>query len=117
MTRRTPRQPPTRQDLAAHSRWSPRRAIPRQPRSAADTNAAPPCVTTKIVYEVTNDIPDGRQWPPPQSDVLWAVVRRANGRTLWRAIQLAQVRSAAHGLLHFSDRQQPNLKDHTDDTR
>ena len=60
MTRRTPRQPPTRQDLPAHNRWSPRRAISRQPRSAADTNAAPRCATIKIVYEVTSDSPDGR---------------------------------------------------------
>jgi hypothetical protein len=30
---------------------------------------------------------------------LWVVVRRAGGRTLWRTIQLAPVRSAALGLL------------------
>jgi hypothetical protein len=31
----------------------------------------------KISHSVTNDIPDGRPWPPPDRDVLRAVVRRA----------------------------------------
>jgi hypothetical protein len=47
----------------------------------------------KISYGVTRDIPDGRPWPPPDSNALWAEVRRADGCTLWRAIEVAQVRS------------------------
>ena len=31
----------------------------------------------KIFHSVTSDIPDGRPWPPPDRDVLRAVVRRA----------------------------------------
>ena len=42
----------------------------------------------KISRSVTNDIPDGRPWPPPDSNALWAVVRRADGCTVWRAIYL-----------------------------
>ena len=48
-----------------------------------------------IIRAVTTDGPDGQPWPPPDSNALWAVVRRADGCTLWRAIQLAEVRSAA----------------------
>ncbi len=44
----------------------------------------------KISHSMTSDSPDGQPWPPPESDVLWFVVRRADGCTLWRAIQLAQ---------------------------
>jgi hypothetical protein len=44
----------------------------------------------KVVYTITSDIPDGRQWPPPDSSALWVAVRRAKGFTLWRAFQLAQ---------------------------
>src|SRR5262245_29729205 len=54
--------------------------------------------SVKISYSVTPDIPDGRPWPPPDRDILWAAVRRANGYTLWRAIELAQVRSGAVGI-------------------
>jgi hypothetical protein len=40
--------------------------------------------------------PDGEPWPPSDGNALWVIVRRrADGCTLWRAIQLAQVRSAA----------------------
>jgi hypothetical protein len=42
----------------------------------------------KISHSVTSDIPDGRPWPPPDSNALWAVVRRADGCTVWRAIHL-----------------------------
>jgi hypothetical protein len=42
----------------------------------------------KISHTVTADSPDGQPWPPPDRDVLWAVVRRADGCTLWRAIHL-----------------------------
>jgi hypothetical protein len=48
-----------------------------------------------IVRAVTSDGPDGHPWPPPDSNTLWAVVRRADGCTLWRTIHLAEVRSAA----------------------
>src|SRR5262245_38384028 len=42
----------------------------------------------KILHTVTSDSPDGQPWPPPENNVLWAVVRRADGCTLWRAIHL-----------------------------
>ena len=54
-----------------------------------------------IGHAVTSDGPDGQPWPPPDSNTLWAVVRRADGRTPWRAIQLAEVRSAAPGFCNF----------------
>jgi hypothetical protein len=41
-----------------------------------------------ITHSVTSDGPDGRIWPPPDDDALWAIVRRANGVTLWRSIQI-----------------------------
>jgi hypothetical protein len=63
----------------------------------------------QILHDVTSDCPDGRPWPPPEGTALWAIVRRADGCTFWRAIQLAQVRSAAADLCN-SCRQQPNLK-------
>jgi len=44
----------------------------------------------KILHTVTSDSPDGQAWPPPDSDVLWAVVRRADGYSHWRAIELAE---------------------------
>ena len=37
----------------------------------------------QILHDVTSDGPNGQPWPPPDSNVLWVVVRRANGRTLW----------------------------------
>ena len=49
----------------------------------------------EISLVTTNDSPDGQPWPPPDSNLLWVLVRRAGGVSLWRAIQLAQVRSAA----------------------
>jgi hypothetical protein len=51
----------------------------------------------KITHTVTSDSPDGQPWPPPESGALWVIVRRADGCTFWRAIELAQVRSAATG--------------------
>src|SRR5262245_33068357 len=48
-----------------------------------------------IVRAVTSDGPDGRPSPPTESNVLWIIVARADGRTVWRAIQLTEVRSAA----------------------
>jgi hypothetical protein len=44
----------------------------------------------KITHTVTNDSPDGQPWPPPDSGALWVIVRRAEGHTLWRAIELAE---------------------------
>jgi hypothetical protein len=42
----------------------------------------------KIVHTITVDGPDGQPWPPPDSSALWVIVRRADGCTLWRAIDL-----------------------------
>jgi hypothetical protein len=41
----------------------------------------------QILHDVTSDC-DGQPWPPPGSNALWVIVRRADGCTLWRAIQL-----------------------------
>jgi hypothetical protein len=59
----------------------------------------------EISYSLTSDGPDGRPSPPPDSNTLWAVVRRVDGCTLWRAIQLAQGRSAAPDVCNFPRRQ------------
>lgn len=56
----------------------------------------------KILRTVTSDGLDGRPWPPPESNVLWAVVRQANGRTLWRALQIAQS-DRCHGLCNSAE--------------
>ena len=63
--------------------------------------AAQRALMIEIFLITTSDTPDGQPWPPPDSNALWAVVRRADGCTLWRAIQLAQVRYRCHGLLQF----------------
>jgi hypothetical protein len=55
----------------------------------------------KISHSVTRDSPDGQPWPPSDSNALWVIVRRAEGYTLWRAIQLAEVRSAASDFCNF----------------
>ena len=60
----------------------------------------------KISHSMTSDCLDGRPWPPPDSNTLWAVVRRADGYTHWRAIELAQVRPAATDFA-ILQRQQP----------
>jgi hypothetical protein len=62
-----------------------------------------------IVRAVTSDGPDGQPGPPPDSNTLWAVVRRAGGCTLWRAIQFALVQTAATDFCN-SYRQQPQLE-------
>ena len=49
----------------------------------------------EISYSLTSDGLDSQPRPPPDSNTLWAVVRRAGGCTVWRAIQLAQVEPAA----------------------
>jgi hypothetical protein len=46
----------------------------------------------KIVHTITRDSPDGQPWPPSDGSVLWVIVRRVEGYTRWRAIQLAQER-------------------------
>ena len=63
----------------------------------------------QILHDVTSDSPDGQPWPP-DGTALWAIVRRADGCTLWRAFQLAQVRTAATDFCNFPDRQQAQLK-------
>jgi hypothetical protein len=57
----------------------------------------------KILHTATSDCPDGQPWPPPGSEVLWVIVRRAEGCTLWRAIQLDLVRSAATDFCNFPE--------------
>jgi hypothetical protein len=44
----------------------------------------------KISLSVTSDGPQGQPWPPSESDALWSIVRRADGCTVWRAIELAE---------------------------
>jgi hypothetical protein len=44
----------------------------------------------KISHSMTGDSPDGQAWPPPDGTALWAIVRRAGGYTLWRAIEVAE---------------------------
>jgi hypothetical protein len=41
----------------------------------------------EISLVTTTDSPDGQPWPPSDGNALWVVVRRADSRTLWRAIQ------------------------------
>ena len=50
-----------------------------------------------IVLATTSDGPDGQLRPPTESNALWVIVARADGCTLWRAIELALVRRC-HGL-------------------
>ena len=59
----------------------------------------------QILHDVTSDGLDGQPSPPPDSNTLWAVVRRVDGCTLRRAIQLAQVRSAAPDVCNFPRQQ------------
>jgi len=46
--------------------------------------------TIEILHSVTSDIPDGRPWPPTERNVLWRLLRRADGFSYWRAIELAE---------------------------
>jgi hypothetical protein len=39
-----------------------------------------------IRHATTSDCPDGAPWPPAGNG--WVMVRRGNGLTLWRSIQL-----------------------------
>jgi hypothetical protein len=59
----------------------------------------------RILHSITSGSSDGQPWPPPDSNTLWAVVRRVDGCTLWRAIQLAQVGSAAPDVCNFPRQQ------------
>jgi hypothetical protein len=43
--------------------------------------------TLSITHILTRDDPDGQPWPPAD-DVMWVVVRSANGFTLWRCISI-----------------------------
>jgi hypothetical protein len=61
-----------------------------------------------IVHATTSDGPDGRPWPPTESNVLWVIVARADGRTHWRAIELAS--PALPRTLQFPDGQQTEPK-------
>jgi len=51
----------------------------------------------RILRAVTLDDFYGQPWPPPDRDVLWKVVRRAGGRTLWRAIKCISPSMAGEG--------------------
>jgi hypothetical protein len=62
----------------------------------------------KVCLVSTNDGQDGEPWPPPDRNVLWAMVRRTNGCTLWRSIACSKS-DAATVSEHFS-RQQPQLR-------
>jgi hypothetical protein len=44
----------------------------------------------RITHSITCDSLDGRPWPPADGAVLWAMVRRTDGLTLWRSIELVQ---------------------------
>jgi hypothetical protein len=44
----------------------------------------------EITRTVTNDSPDGQPWPPTERKVLWRLLRRADGWSYWRAIELAE---------------------------
>ena len=55
--------------------------------------------TIEILHSVTSDIPDGRPWPPTERNVLWRLLRRADGRSHWRASSLlksAQLKGSRH---------------------
>ena len=57
--------------------------------------------TIEILHSVTTDSPDGQPWPPTERNaVLWRLLRRADDRSYWRAIELAQVRSTARAHAH-----------------
>jgi hypothetical protein len=48
-----------------------------------------------IVYETTEDLPNGSALPPPDGGDFWAIVHRRNGQTLWRHISLSPDRVLA----------------------
>ena len=64
----------------------------RRPRWACRSTCSParggkPAMI--IVRAVTSDGPDGQLGPPTESNALWVIVARADGCTVWRAIELA----------------------------
>ena len=44
----------------------------------------------KISHSMTSDCLDGQPWPPTERNILWRLVRRADGYSHWRAIELAE---------------------------
>jgi len=52
-------------------------------------------VRLAIIYETTDDLPDGQPWPPDGKDFWSLVAPRANGVTRWRRIALTEVARAA----------------------
>jgi hypothetical protein len=91
---------PTVRDVAASPRGVPLDLLTEQGTGSA---------IIEISHSVTSDSPDGQPWPPSHSNALCVIVRRADGCTLWRAIQLAQVRSAAADFCNPC-KHQPKLK-------
>jgi hypothetical protein len=52
-----------------------------------------------IVYDITDDTPDGLPWPPVgDDDHHWCVVKRDRGRTTWRRVTLQDVTEGAREL-------------------
>jgi hypothetical protein len=41
-----------------------------------------PAKSLNVIRAVTSDAPDGRPWPPTESNVLWVIVARADGCTI-----------------------------------
>jgi hypothetical protein len=64
-----------------NKRHSVRQGARHRRHTSAETNLI-------VSHSTTRDGPDGQPWPPPDSNALWAVVRRDDGCTFWRAIQL-----------------------------
>jgi hypothetical protein len=62
-----------------------------------------------IRHATTSDGPDGQPWLPPDSNTLWAVVRRADGCTHWRAIEIAQS-DRCHGLCNSAEAAAPAMR-------
>ena len=60
--------------------------VPRDLPTEQGTGSA----TIEILHSVTSDIPAGRPWPPTERNVLWRLLRRADGFSYWRAIELAE---------------------------
>jgi hypothetical protein len=54
--------------------------------------------TLVIIYEVTDDTPDGLPWPPVGEDHFWCAIKRDRGRTTWRRVTLQAVTEAAREL-------------------
>jgi hypothetical protein len=60
-------------------------------RGALSRNINNHAVCLQIVTVTTDDDLSGQPWPPTSdTNILWSLVRRAEGRALWRSIQLVQ---------------------------